>query len=116
MTAKVTPTLSDETMAFYDEWAEEQGRGTANMCGFVLELIANLIRDGYEIPGLPQPIRAKNPENLSINFLNLLKGEGQKMTHGQFLILARKLNVSVDSLIRMVNDKPFVENGDRKKI
>lgn len=116
MTIKVTPTISDEAYSYLEEWADEQGRGMANLCAYILELVTNHSKNGQEIPGLPPPLRNENPEKLSVDFIKLLKSKSSKieLTHGQFLILAKKYNVSIEKLMSLINERPLA-NGNSKE-
>ncbi|GGA57377.1 hypothetical protein [Okeania sp. KiyG1] len=108
---RTTPTFSDETYEILQEWAKEEKRTEANLTEYIVERVINLSQEGQVIPGLPFPQRLKKAEKLSFDFLKSLYNK-QQLPPEQVLLLARKLNIPVESLFNIQN--AVIENGDSK--
>ena len=99
---KVSPTLNENTHRVITQWASEQNRTEANLCGFIIEVVVNLVDSGYQIPGLPPPIQAKNPDKIALNFIRQLS-EGEKLDSENLLLISKKLNISLEKLLEIQN-------------
>ena len=108
---RTTPTFSDETYEVLKQWAKEERRTEANLTEYIVERVITISQEGHVIPGLPFPQRLKNVERLSFDFLKSLQSQ-QKLPPEQVLLLARKLDMPLESLLKIQN--AVIENGDSK--